>query len=236
MSEKLTYVLNRIDSRLLAELWLFYRDYFGSDDACLSFIYAILENEPLSCEFNTDVPDSVFIPRRMMNSCMRLVSAARDMEQIRRGKDVFKIVYLVTCAETLQKLAGSKDSKRDMLFDFFEQNTNAEDKNFIATHFQLKDDLGENENPDSFIQFIGVINELRNCATHEGDFWEFYFNNTCDKWPLQVSLELNLSTFSPNNKTPHTFCTTLSYREFEDVFIRTCISFIANFVSTKEPL
>ena len=28
---------------------------------------------------------------------------ARDMEQIRRGKDVFKIVYLVTCVETLQK-------------------------------------------------------------------------------------------------------------------------------------
>lgn len=67
------------------------------------------------------INDSDFIPRRMLNAVERLVTAARDMEQIRRGKDVFKIVYLVTCIETLQLLKktatdvnGSATSKKEL--------------------------------------------------------------------------------------------------------------------------
>ena len=66
--------------------------------------------------------DRLLIPRRMLNCVERLVSAAKDMEQIRRGKDIFKIVYLVTCVETLQKLKGRNDlDKKEMLFDFFDE-------------------------------------------------------------------------------------------------------------------
>ena len=46
MTERLPYVLKRIDSRHLAKLWSFYRDYFADDDSCLSFIYGALANEP----------------------------------------------------------------------------------------------------------------------------------------------------------------------------------------------
>lgn len=52
-----------------------------------------------------------FIPGRMVNTAERLVSAARDMEQIRHGKDVLKVVFLVTCVETLQNLIGKSGSK-----------------------------------------------------------------------------------------------------------------------------
>ena len=137
MNEMTSFILQRIHSKQLSKLRWFYRDYFISDADCLQFIYDALHFAPAdndtSCDkflegFNkaegkVGPEDTVYIPRRMMNCVERLVSAARDMEQIRRGEDIFKLVYLVVCVETLQKLSGKKCGKkcgkRELLFDFF---------------------------------------------------------------------------------------------------------------------
>lgn len=216
MEEKLKYILKRLDSRHLSALWRFYRDYFKNDISCLNFIYDAIRLEPVytteeaiekSLEyFNeddyTDPDDKFFIPRRMLNCVERMVSAARDMEQIRRGKDVFKIVFIVTCIETLQKLSGRDDSKKEMLFDFFETHTSEEDKHFIAKRFAHDDEehVLSKKHEDSFKQFVGVINEYRNCAAHEGDYWNYCFNNNFnkDEYPVLLILKLDIENYSGN--------------------------------------
>ena len=71
---------------------------------------AAFEDEvPYWCRWNENpnldaVDENIFIPRRMLNAVARFVTVARDMEQIRRGKDIFKVCFLVTCIETLQIL------------------------------------------------------------------------------------------------------------------------------------
>ena len=78
---------------------------------------------------------------------------------------------------------------------------------------------------DPFKQFIGVFNEYRNCATHEGEYWEFCFSRG-DGDPVYLIVEINLETFSYKNKKEHRFQTTISYKDFEGIFVRACINFI----------
>lgn len=245
MTERLAHILERIDSCHLAKLWSFYRPFFSKDDLCLAFLYEVFSNEPIRnpASFHTTettdmdntgtlVDDSVFIPRRMVNTVERLVSAARDMDQIRRGKDIFKIVYLVTCVETLQKLKGSSEQKKGMLFNFFMCYTAEDDKRYVADHFVHNDEetkKGEN----SFEQFVGVLNEYRNCATHEGEYWNFCFMNSEDEYPRILSLNIDLEGYTPKNKKKHYFLSSLSYKDFEAVFIRTCIRFIEEYCKKK---
>lgn len=40
---KLRTVLARIDTGHLSKLWIFYRDYFKSDEACLDFIFDVVQ-------------------------------------------------------------------------------------------------------------------------------------------------------------------------------------------------
>ena len=275
MSFELDEVLKRIDSSLLSKLRSFYRDYFSDDDSCIKFIYNCVKAEPIiqGLDFYEDeeqpgvfvlgngetFSDDVFIPRRMLNSVERLVTVARDMDQIRREKDIFKIIFIVTCVETLQLLTGeysSNDSKAKMLFSFFDEYTSIEDKEYISERFKLSDEdliseeelindgeqttdeeqiSDENlikEEEDPFRQFIGVINEYRNCAAHEGNYWDYCFNNEaeCDKHPLRLIVRIDLVDFKRENKKLHHFHTLISYREFEKIFVRTCISLITNYV------
>lgn len=247
MTKRLTHILNRIDSRHLSKLWSFYRDYFTDDDSCLNFLYGSFLNEPVtdgiilheSDEANssfinsegTIIFDSDFIPRRMLNAVERLVSAARDMEQIRRGKDIFKIVFIVTCVETLQKLCGTTGTKKELLFNFFEDFTNEDDKKFITDHFTHDDEEFASPEGDSFKQFIGVLNEYRNCATHEGEYWDVCFDNNRDEGPLLLVLNIDLENFSSLNKKEHSFHTSIRYKDFEAIFIRTCINFISQYTA-----
>ena len=166
------HILQRIDSRHLAKLWLFYRNYFPDDASCLDFLYTSLKNEPandgavyhepktgnktFTSNQGTTISDSAFIPRRMLNAVERLVTAARDMEQIRRGKDIFKIVYLVACL----------------------------------------------------------------C-------------NNIDGYPTRLILNIDLEHYSRKNKREHCFQSTLSYKDFEDIFVRTCIEFIGRYVKER---
>lgn len=246
-------IINRITSKRFAQLWQFYIDAFNSDEECLQFFYDALRREPSSSiiqhiEAENDIcymdnvgnkiSDAVFVPRRMLNAVERLVSAARDMEMIRRGKDIFKVVYIVTCVETLQKLAGrdknekGKDiSKKDLLFDFFESYTQATDKQYIACRFKHDDEELEIQE-NSFKQFVGVINEYRNCAAHEGDYWDYCFNNNNDGYPVQLIVKIDLERFSGKDiqKKEHCFTTEISYSDFEKIFIRTCVIFIKRYI------
>ena len=248
MSEKLDIVLQRLDSRHLSKLWLFYRDYFQNDRDCLNFIFSAVKNEPVLDEkeltkerpngtgTSSDSNDHLFIPRRMLNCVERMVSAARDMEQIRKGKDIFKIIFLVTCAETIQNLRENTGrGKKELLFDFFTKYTSDTDKEYICNRFFYEEDNIASVDI-SFWRFISVINEYRNCATHEGEYWDVCFNNENgeDKTPLLISVCAQLKEKSP--KTENIYQTTLSYREFEDTFIRTCITFIKNHIAKQEDI
>ena len=188
------------------------------------------ETDKASGSFMNDegavIYDADFIPRRMLNTVERLVTAARDMDQIRRGKDVFKVVFLVTCVETLQKLSGKSGSKKDLLFAFFEDYTSEDDKRYISERFTHNDEEGLEKTEDSFRQFIGALNEYRNCATHEGEYLDFCFNNNRNGYPMLLVLDIDLESFSPRNKKEHCFETLISYNDFESVFVRTCIRFI----------
>ena len=150
-------------------------------------------------------------------------------------------MFLVTCIETLQQLSGKvgkkndltneKWTKKELLFSFFNEYTTEEDKSYISERFMLDDD-GQNETgAHSFQHFVGVINEYRNCAAHEGEYWDYCFNNSLDhdKYPLLLNISIDLENYSSKNKKKHCFQTLLSYQEFEIIFIQTCITFIREY-------
>lgn len=251
MEKRLSHILKRLNSCQLAKLWSFYRHYFVDDDLCLNFIYETVANEPETEETmhrflekasgsvvndaDEMIFDSRFIPRRMLNAVERFVTTAWDMEKIRRGKDIFKIVFLITCVETLQKLKGKTGSKKELIFDFFENYVNEENKKFIADHFTHDDEDSFGKTKDSFKQFVGVLNEYRNCATHEGEYWDICFNNNRDDYRLCFGLNIDLDSFSPGNKKRHYFGTYISYKNFEEIFVQTCIEFIKDYTNGMDP-
>lgn len=241
MDEKLSVVLQRMDSKQLSKLRLFYRDYFKTDENCLDFIYAAVEHEPVYTDEEqielffkafeeknyVDPNDSLFIPHRMLNCVERMVSAARDMEQIRQGKDVFKVVLLISCSETLLTLSGKRSKK---FLDFMECNTSTVDKNYIREHFmRVTKTLYPGE--DRFWQFANMLREYRNAAAHEGLYWETCFKNTSNQVPIMITTKLK-----PDDKETGTYLfeTNISYQKFEEIFVRTCISFVKNYVSNQE--
>lgn len=142
-----------------------------------------------------------FIPRRMLNSIERLVTLADDTEIIRPGKHSLKIFYFVVCIETLYSLSESNLSKLGMVKDFFNSYIPEQDKQLILKGFRR--DLSDNrfnvhrQPEETFVEyearlngptvdrtfntqvtmeiFASVINELRNCFAHEGDYWQFHF-------------------------------------------------------------
>lgn len=249
MFSKTEDILKRIGSRHLAQLWLFYRNYFSNDELCLEFLHETLQCTPISdgtvyhqkendknCFINDAgkiIYDSDFLPRRMLNAVVRLIEAARDMEQIRSGKDAYKITFIVTCIETLQQLSGKRGSKKSLLFSFFEEYTSEEDKAFITDNFKHDDEEGIQEAENSFIQFVGVINEFRNCAMHEGEYGSFCFNNNNNDYPMLFVLDIDVKEFK-KNKAEHCFTTMISYKAFEDIVVRNCITLIRRYTKQKQ--
>lgn len=238
---KLITVLARIDSVHLSKLWIFYRDYFKSDEACLDFIFDVVHNEPLITTWQQDVDESLFIPRRMMNCVERMVSTASDMELIRKGKDIFKIVLLVSCVETLQTLRGNtKINKWNMFFDFWENYTSEENKEYIRNNFSCEDFNNESDNADdegtsdnlpedTFKQFINVLNEYRNCASHEGEYWDLCFKQE----NIETPILLEATVWVAKEKQKCAFSTNITYRKFEKIFVYTCINFIKVYVRDR---
>ena len=291
--KRLYEILQQIQSTHFAKLWLFYRKHFNSDEDCLQFLYDAILFNPSSTTSLPNLaqrlnqmatsecePDKAHsIPLKMLNTVQRLVSAAHDMEQIRRGKDVFKVIYLVTCAETLLILFDEKNrktSKRWLWLRFWNKNVSNKDKQYIQSKFsrdclseiseaELKSQFFEKgsqelydavikikraskkanqetqtqksepeleweDRSDTFELFLDVMHEVRNSAIHDGAYWEHFFNNHGDE-PLQFQLNINLHCNKDNKKRLHTFLTELSYQEFEDMFVRTSIRLIRNYVT-----
>lgn len=244
-------ILKRIDRCHLAKLWSFYRPAFCSDEECLTFLHRVFvlepphshlkfKSEPPSLEYiaedETTIEDAAFIPRRMVNVVQRMVQAARDMEQICRGKDIFKIVYIVTCVETLQAFCNEdqqrQESKREMLVTFFENYTEEKDRYYIGTNFQCMEDGVERTESACFHQFVNVLNEYRNCAVHEGKYWESCFTTDHD-CPATITLNIDLKNYRRNGKRAHAFSTAITYQMFEFIFIRCCIRCIQQYIAAN---
>ena len=206
-------ILNRIHSHHFQHIKEFFISSFENEAMCLRFLDSVFSCEPANLEIvfdpiindmicvtkdRTAISDDVFIPRRMVNTVERLVLAARDMEKIRPGQDIFKIIFLITCAETLQILSGKDLPKIQSVFHFFESSTSKDDKSFIESHFSCSDEI-----PSSgthFQYFIGVLNELRNGAAHEGDFWDTCFTKGSNS-SLIFSVEIDFDGYTRKNHT-----------------------------------
>lgn len=307
--DRVKEILQQIHSTHFATLWLFYRKHFPDDGTCLQFLYdAILfnpfsksplltmdERMELMANGQSEDDETHSIPLKMLNTVQRLVNAAHDMDQIRRGKDVFKVIFLVTCEEVLEELSGRRGElkkelsasdrtkrksnrveKYEMWKDFWTRNAVYEDKQTIRRKFsrdclseiseaELKSQFFEKgsqelydavikikraskkanqetqtqksepeleweDRSDTFELFLDVMHEVRNSAIHDGAYWEHFFNNHGDE-PLQFQLNINLHCNKDNKKRLHTFLTELSYQEFEDMFVRTSIRLIRNYVT-----
>lgn len=126
-------LLKRVDNESLTTWKTFFRNSFPTDEACLEFLYRAVSAEPSIDSWNYELKnysiimvdkngnflcDKILIPRRMLNTVNRLVSVASDMEKIRPGKDIFKIIFLVTCVETLQQLSGKTEPKKNYYLIF----------------------------------------------------------------------------------------------------------------------
>ena len=46
MKDSIELLLNKCDSTYLAELWLFYRNYFACDEEYFKFLQSVFTNEP----------------------------------------------------------------------------------------------------------------------------------------------------------------------------------------------
>lgn len=91
------------DQKYYDQLVDFYKDYISNVNNLKQFMESI---------FICDKDNNNNILRIMINNTMRLATLANDIEIIRPGKDALKITYLVTCIETLYKIAG-KITDRD---------------------------------------------------------------------------------------------------------------------------
>ncbi len=257
-SEKMRVIVDRVDSRQLSRLWLFYRDFFCGDCECLDYIFNCVRHEPVldsqdyvigmgflnsaDSEYRRKVDENIFIPRRMLNSIEALVSAARDIRKVRHQHDIFMLIFLITCIETLVQLSGIRCSKREMLFSFFEDNISDKDKQFILDRIRFagvgEELFEEYDSIDAFQAFIGAIYEYRNSALHNGEFSETCFNNRDDrdKWPTICVITADPERLKRNGKNGRrakkdlSFSSQLSYVEFENIFVRTCIAFIGKYV------
>jgi hypothetical protein len=170
--------------------------------------------------------ENCYIPRRMINNIRRLVEVADDMEEIRPKEDVFKICYIITCIETLYNITEINkyfNNKYEIVIDFFANYISSEDKKFIEENFIYGENDDENignSNIDILL-FASMLNEIRNIATHEGDYWDIYFNNDKKIW-------LPINYTKDENKYPYS--TKISYDEFKKIFIKGCIEFVGEFV------
>ena len=67
-----------------SKMELFYNPYFDSKEVLVEFFYKI---------FKTEIEDSNFAPRRMMNQIQRFISLANDIDRIRSSVDTLKIIF-----------------------------------------------------------------------------------------------------------------------------------------------
>lgn len=220
-------------SSYYSDLVRFYLEYFPNRAALDNFLESIL--------FCTKSPN---IPRLMLNNTMRLANLALDMEIIRPGKDALKIIYLITCMETLYKLAdkqvdrnGVKINKILIVIDFLEVYFSDEDKNNILS--KAKRSIADNKfeggdyynNNDITIEiFARILDRTRNIFLHEGDYWSY---SLCSSdYPETRVMGIVESHKSQEMERIYEF--ELRYEELHQMCLRAFINFIKEYINNKD--
>ncbi|OUS74851.1 hypothetical protein B1748_19915 [Paenibacillus sp. MY03] len=248
MDAYLYFVTAMNDESLFPELMEFYAPFVSDKEELAAFITSALRLR------------SNNIPRRMLNSVHRLVTLADAMDEVRPGKDSLKIFYFVVCIETLYSLAGAEMLKYKIVIDFFNQFIEADDKRLILERFrrslgderyrfkqlshetetEYKARINNSDRLSTQITmeiFARIINEIRNCFAHEGNYWNFSFANSDYSMMNSVTVaenhvEFNRKRDRGNEGQRRVYEVDLTYDQFKSACIRAFLQFIRAY--TKE--
>lgn len=219
------------DQKYYDQLVDFYKDYISDVKDLKKFMETI---------FICDKDNNSNILRIMINNTMRLATLANDIEIIRPGKDALKITYLVTCIETLYKIAGKitdragkKLNKTTTVIDFFNSYISDEDKSVILNkvkrsyaddYYEIKEQFDRNISIEIFAR---IINETRNVFVHEGDYWSISLSHM-DCPELKI---MNVEEEYREGKQERVYEYELKYEEFHHICVRAFINFIEQYIN-----
>ncbi len=177
-----------------------------------------------------------FIPRRMINCVRRLVTVANDMEIIRPGKDVFKIIYIISCIDALWKLGNHKKAGESEYSAFFNQYSSVEDKKMFSDNVWIfyKDYIKENpyievKKEDVMGIFLRALYKIRNNGVHESDYWDIYFHDG-KQLDYTMLFVIELNPHKGEKRRDINFSVKLTYHNFIEIFVRTCASYIKEYI------
>ena len=212
-----------------SKMELFYNPYFDSKEVLVEFFYKI---------FKTEIEDSNFAPRRMMNQIQRFISLANDIDRIRSSVDTLKIIFLKTCLESLASLTGT-DKKS--FYKYFIDLISEQGKSYILNNIELiylenKVNEIKYEYELSIEDFFEIIKAIRNMAVHDGICWETQLFSSDDA-PLITIMTINQKIFQkfkyyPVGKCNFEYCfeTSLNYEKFIFYFVDTCIRYLLKYI------
>lgn len=224
-----------MDKEYFNELIDFYKNYFSNIDDLKKFFKNIFS-------FKYDKNTEINIPKIMLNNTIRLVKLSEDMEKIRPGQDALKIIYLVTCIETLYKLSnkttdvnGKKLNKATTVIDFFETYISESDKEYILS--KVKRSLADYSfRPEEAFEekitieiFARIINETRNVFMHEGDYWN-YSLSSMDCTELKI---INIEEAHCAGKNERVYEFDLKYDDFHVICVKGFIYFIEQYIKSN---
>lgn len=158
----------------------------------------------LDFTINLSNKDKQYIQSKFSRDCLSVMSESELKKPIFREKSQELYDAVIKIKRASKKEANAQESQ-------FEPQ--------LEDHF------------DTFELLLNVMNEVRNSAIHDGAYWKHFFNNHGEE-PLQFQLVIDLDKFSPKpvDKQLHWFLTELSYQEFENIFVRTSIRLIRNYL------
>jgi hypothetical protein len=195
----------------------FYKEYLD-DNALNEFFNSI-------CEYEDKHDDN--IPRRMMHQVQRFVKLAIDVEKIEPNADMFRIIFLNSCLDSIFYIANQKKDK----INFFENWVSIENQEYILNNFKIciDEDYYSKECKLTIKEFHNVFYKLRNIAIHEGNCWcTQFFNENIDCGLISVFYTEKNIFENSNDIKWYTIDTTLSFYEFIKIFVRGCVNFIIN--------
>ena len=210
-----------------SELTAFYHPYFESDDELNKFFYYIFLNDNKNKKL-----------RWMMYDIIWFVSLADDIDTIRPGKDLLRILFFRICIEALQKDSGATDS---VFFKKFESSFSAAGKQYILSHFafsgiDVPDGLvGFNSHKGyqlTLMDFLWIIRAMRNMVVHDGDYWSMVFFARDNEFTWLTSLTTDDQIISCQPKTKgltYNFETTLQYDQFRFYFVEACLNYLKSY-------
>jgi len=240
-------VLN--DEDLLPKLLDFYAPFVSDMDELATFISSALRLR------------SNPFPRRMLNSAHRLITLADAMDEVRPGKDSLKIFYYVVCIESLYFLRdGDVENKTLTIVEFFNTYIEENDRQIILDNFHrnLADEKYNvhkrpDETYDEYLErlntsvdrtfntrvsmdiFSRVINEIRNCFAHEGDYWNFHFASGSHSVMNSLTVAENQAESGLKRKRitdglKRIYSVDLTYEQFKAACVRGFLQFIKSYM------